>query len=38
MPIDDGSATSSGSINGEVVDVVDDVNTNLAKFHYSGLG
>jgi hypothetical protein len=37
MPADDGGVTSSGSINGKVVDVVNDENTNPANFHSSGV-
>jgi len=38
MPADDGRVTTSGSINGEVIDVVNDENANPANFHRSGLG
>jgi hypothetical protein len=38
MPADDGGVTSSGSINGEVIDVVDDEKANPTNFHRSGLG
>jgi hypothetical protein len=33
-----GCNPTGGSINREVIDVVDDENTNLANFHRSGLG
>src|ERR1700693_1928247 len=37
MPADDSGVTSSGSINGEIINVVDDENANPANFQSSGL-
>ena len=37
MPADDDGVNSSDGINREVIDVVDDENTNPANFHRSGL-
>src|ERR1039457_240768 len=37
MPVDDGGVTGSGGINGEVIDVVDVEDANLANFQCSGV-
>ena len=37
MPADDGGVTSSGSIDGEIINVVDDINANVANFQCSGV-